>query len=112
MVNINYREWPFSSDHCFIIYEHDSDFGDTGFVDSVVSRGHGEGKKPSEHIDASVLLHSTTVQHNELLYLLDEIAAFFKGAKLCETVGREIPTTPDFVPKRLKGFCITEALLE
>ena len=66
---------------------------------------------PSQKIDVKSLGHLTVDQQTQLLSLLDGFACCFSESPgLCTAVMHKIPTTPDFVPKRLRPYRIPENL--
>ena len=100
---------------CSIVYEKDTDFGDLHLLETT---GSGEPAAscssralPSQSIDLNTLSHLSSAQRLELLTLLDRFHVIFSATPgLCSSVIHEIPTTPDFVPKRIKGYRIPETL--
>ena len=100
----------FSCLNCSIIYENDSDFGNVEVIDTSASRGQEESL-PSQLIDRKMLDHLSGIQQTQLLDLLDEFGSCFSQSPgLCTAVMHKIPTTPGFVPKRLRPYRIPENL--
>ena len=96
--------------NCSIIYENDSDFGNVEVIDTSASRGQEESL-PSQLIDRKMLDHLSGIQQTQLLDLLDEFGSCFSQSPgLCTAVMHKIPTTPGFVPKRLRPYRIPENL--
>ena len=96
---------------CAIIYEDDVDFGDVNFVEPSLFEADQGQLLPSQVIDRSMLAHLKTDRQQQLLNLLDEYAACFSETPgLCTLVMHTIPTTPEFVPKRLRAYRVPENL--
>jgi hypothetical protein len=96
---------------CAIIYEDDVDFGDVNFVEPSLFEADQCQLLPSQVIDRSMLAHLKTDRQQQLLNLLDEYAACFSETPgLCTLVMHTIPTTPEFVPKRLRAYRVPENL--
>ena len=97
---------------CAIIYEDDVDFGDVNFVEpSLFKADQSQRPVPSQLIDRSMLAHLNVDRQQQLFNLLDEYAACFSETPgLCALLMHTIPTTPDFVPKRLRAYRVPENL--
>lgn len=102
-VNVNVQ-------YCSVIYDADTDFGDVGEVGPIVDQGQPPTPaRPGE----DELSHLSAAQRGSLLGIIDEFADCFSSVPgLCKAVVHEIPTTADFVPKRIKGYRIPEPLRE
>ena len=100
---------------CSIVYDKDTDFGDLHLVEPTGSEDPAASNiscpLPSTSIDRASLSHLSSDQRTELLSLLDEYSTCFSNTPgLSGAVIHEIPTTSDFVPKRIKGYRIPETL--
>ena len=82
-------------DYCSVVYDRDTDFGEIGEIDPVVSRGQRtDAARPSQKITADELTHLSSTQREELLRLLDEFTSCFSDCPgLCKAVG-PIPRNP------------------
>jgi hypothetical protein len=95
-----------------IIYDDDVDFCDIKVIEPELFTDRQEQVKlPSEMIDRDTLQHSSPERKKQLISLLDEFSACFsKTPGLCSLVLHTIPTTSDFVPKRLHAYRVPENL--
>jgi hypothetical protein len=97
--------------NCAIIYENDIDFGEIQTVDASACRGQNPTVLPSQKIDRAALAHLTSKQQQQLLNVLDQYAdCFSETPGLCNAILHEIPTTADFIPKRLCAYRVPEAM--
>jgi hypothetical protein len=111
LIGICPDKWSIKCNYCSVVYEQDADFGDIGEFDAINSRGHRNRTNPYQMIDVSALSHLTSSQQNEVLMLMNEYASCFSDVPgLCTAVVHEIPTTPEFLPRRVKGHRIPESL--
>jgi len=96
---------------CAIIYEDDYDFGQIKTIETSVVGEKDQSELPSKQVDRSTLSHLTVEQQTELLNLLDQYADCFSNTPgLCDAVMHTIPTTPAFIPKRLRAYRIPDGL--
>jgi hypothetical protein len=97
--------------NCAIIYQNDIDFGEIQTVDASACRGQNPTVLPSQKIDRATLAHLTSKQQQQLLNVLDQYAdCFSETPGLCNAILHEIPTTADFIPKRLCAYRVPEAM--
>jgi len=99
------------------VHDEDTDFGElqpcelrlaSDLTDSMTESGVS---LPSQKIDLNSLAHLTETQQKELLEVLDKYPDVFDDEPgLCKIFEHKIPVTPDFKPKRLKGYCVPEKL--
>ena len=92
---------------CSVINECDSDFGHVltpaANVLSYVL--------PSSRVDEDKLSHLELSQRRELLRLLDEFEDRFTDTPgLCDVAVHRIQTTPEFVPRQMRPYCVPDAL--
>ena len=91
--------------HCAVIYESDSDFGDIGITEDSINPNSisvtGSELLPSQKL-TKVLSHLTDEQQKKMLALLDKYPECFSDKPgLCDIIQHKIKVTEDFKPKRL-----------
>jgi hypothetical protein len=102
------------TDYCSVVYDGDTDFGDIGEVGAGDrNERQSDDAPPSSLIKEAELVHLSIAQRTDLMALVDAFAICFSDVPgLCTAVVHEIPTTKDFIPKRVRGFRIPETLRE
>jgi hypothetical protein len=105
-------DYSFTCNDCSIIYDDDADFGDIKVVEPELFTDRQEQVQlPSEMIDRDTLQHLSSERQKQLISLLDEFSACFSETPgLCSLVLHTIPTTSEFVPKRLRAYRVPENL--
>ena len=95
------------------VREEDTDFGDLHPCEFHSSGGDANHCRllRSQRIEKNSVSHLSEVEKQQLFEVLDKYPDVFRDEPgLCKIFQHKIPVTPDFKPKRLKGYRIPEKL--
>lgn len=95
------------------VRDEDTDFGDLHPCEIHCSGDEVKNCSllPSQRIDMNSVSHLSDDERQQLFAVLDKYPDVFRDEPgLCKIVQHKIPVSPDFKPKRLKGYRIPEKL--
>jgi len=73
-------------------------------------RGEQSDRRQREQIDPSSVSHSTPLQSDRLLAVLDTFSeCFSEKPDLCTLVEHEIVMSPEFIPRRARAYKVAES---